>query len=61
VTHPKYYHEAVKDLSWRVTMEEEIQALEKNNTWVLQDLPSRKGPISRKWVYRVKDNSNGTI
>ena len=42
-------------------MAEEIQALEKNDTWVLQDLPPGKKPISCEWVYRVKYNSNERI
>ena len=42
-------------------MAKEIQALEKNDSWVLQDFPLGKKPISCKWVYRVKYNSDGTI
>ena len=42
-------------------MVEEIRALEKNKTRVLQDLPQGKKPISYKWVYRVKYNSDGTL
>lgn len=42
-------------------MQEEIQALEKNQTWILQDLPHGKRPISCKWVYHVKYNSDGSI
>ena len=61
VTKPRYYHEAVKDSRWRVVMEEEIRALEKNQTWILQDLPHGKKHISCKWVYRVKYNSDGSI
>ena len=60
-TKPKYYHEAVKDPRWRDTMAEEIQVLEKNSTWVLEDLPPEKKPISCKWVYRVTYNSDGSI
>ena len=48
VTEPKHYYEAVKDLRWRDAMKVKIQALEKNETWSLQDLPSNKKPISCK-------------
>jgi len=61
MTKPKYYHEAFKNLHWRAAMEEEIRVLEKNSTWVLQDLPSGTKPTSCKWVYRVKYNSDGAI
>ena len=42
-------------------MAEEIRALEKNQTWILQDLPHGKKLISCKWVYLVKYNSDGSI
>jgi len=61
VTKPRHYHEAVKDPQWREAMAAEIQALEKTDTWILQDLPPRKKPISYEWVYRVKYNSNGIV
>jgi len=61
VTEPRHYHKVVKDPRWREAMTEEIQALEKNETWVLQDLPPEKKPISFKWVYRVKYNPDDTI
>jgi len=42
-------------------MAKEIRALEENKTWVVEDLPSGKKPISCKWVYWVKYNSDGSI
>jgi len=42
-------------------MAEEIQALEPNQTWSLDELPPGKKPISCKWVYKVKYKSDGTI
>ena len=42
-------------------MAEEIEALEKNATWSLEDLPVGKKPISCKWVYRVKYNTDESI
>jgi len=42
-------------------MPEEIQALEENRTWTIEELPARKKLISCKWVYRVKYKSDGSI
>ena len=42
-------------------MNEEFQALMKNNTWTLVDLPVDRIPISSKWVFRVKYNLDDSI
>lgn len=39
----------------------ELEALARNNTWVLIDLPPTKRPIGCKWVYKVKLKSDGTL
>jgi len=61
IKEPKFYNEEARDPQWRAAMEEDIRAFEKNKRWVLQDLPKGKKPISCKWVYRVKYNSDGTL
>lgn len=42
-------------------MQQELQALEENCTWVLQPLPVGKKPLGCKWVYKIKYNSDDTI
>ncbi|GJU61204.1 retrovirus-related pol polyprotein from transposon TNT 1-94 [Tanacetum coccineum] len=42
-------------------MEDEIQVIEKNNTWELTDRPSNKDVIGVKWVYKVKFNADGSV
>src|SRR5436190_4783393 len=42
-------------------MKEEIKALEKNNTFTIVPQPSNQQVIDCKWVYRVKELSDGTI
>ncbi|GAA0164003.1 transmembrane signal receptor [Lithospermum erythrorhizon] len=37
------------------------KALEKNNTWILVNLPPGKKPVGCKWVFTVKYNENGKI
>ncbi|KAL0385516.1 UNVERIFIED_CONTAM: Retrovirus-related Pol polyprotein from transposon RE1 [Sesamum radiatum] len=42
-------------------MQQEIQVLEKNQTWDIVDLPIGKKAIGCKWVYKVKLNPDGSI
>jgi len=42
-------------------MENEIQALEDNQTSTIEDLLPGKKPINCKWVYKVKYHSDGSI
>jgi len=35
-------------------MNEELMAIEKNNTWQLTDLPKGHKAIDVKWVYKIK-------
>lgn len=38
VDHPINFEDAVKEEKWLATMDEEIEAIEKNDTWELVDL-----------------------
>ncbi|KAH9671963.1 protein kinase domain-containing protein [Citrus sinensis] len=60
-TEPSFFHEAVKLPECRKAMEDEITALEKNNTWTLTHLPDGKKAIGSRWVYKIKYQSDGTI
>lgn len=42
-------------------MQQEIAALEENNTWELVDLPPGKQAIGSKWVYKIKHKVNGEV
>lgn len=42
-------------------MKEELNMIEKNETWELVDRPAHKKTIGVKWVYRTKFNSDGSI
>ena len=42
-------------------MKEELDALHKNNTWDLVDLPPRKFVVGCKCVYKIKTCFDGTI
>ena len=42
-------------------MLEELNAIEKNNTWELVDLPNKKRAIGVKCVFKLKLNPNGIV
>lgn len=42
-------------------MRDEIEALEKNQTWDIIDVPQGKKPIGNNWVYKVKRKAIGTV
>jgi hypothetical protein len=58
---PLSYTSAAKSEVWRNAMQEEIQSIDKNNTWQLVSLPTDKKSIAVKWVYKVKHNADGSI
>ena len=45
VPEPTYYHEAVTDSRWRAAMDEEIRALEKNETWTWRNCHQERNPL----------------
>jgi transposase InsO family protein len=61
---PSTFHEAIKstDVSmWMTAMQEEIEALHKNNTWDLVPLPQGRKAIGNKWVYKIKRDGNNQV
>ncbi|KAL6129804.1 hypothetical protein ACLB2K_073153 [Fragaria x ananassa] len=42
-------------------MDDEIHAIEKNDTWELTSLPKGKTAIGVKWVYKTKYKPNGDV
>ena len=58
---PRSFKEAMKDEGWRKSMKHEIQALEKNGTWTMENLPPGKRALGCQWVYRIKYRSDGSV
>jgi hypothetical protein len=52
---PSTFHKVIKSTNvsmWMTSMQEEIEALHKNNTWDLVPLPQERNAIGNKWVYK---------
>ena len=58
---PTSYKASLKDPHWKVAMTDEYHALLKNNTWTLTSLPPHRKAIGNKWVFKVKQNPDGTL
>ncbi|RVW80357.1 putative mitochondrial protein [Vitis vinifera] len=61
VLEPAGFEEAIEDEKWQAAMQDELNMIEKNNTWELVDRPSHKKPIGVKGVYKTKLNLDGSI
>ena len=58
---PNNFEEASEDEYWVKVMNEELDHIEKNNTWELVPRPADKNVISSKWVFKNKMNEQGQI
>ncbi|CAN1152028.1 Retrovirus-related Pol polyprotein from transposon TNT 1-94, partial [Linum perenne] len=58
---PDNIHEALNNPKWREAVRDEIQALEKNNTWSLVMLPPGKKTVDCKWIFSIKYKADGSI
>ncbi|KAL0294477.1 UNVERIFIED_CONTAM: Retrovirus-related Pol polyprotein from transposon TNT 1-94 [Sesamum radiatum] len=52
--------EAMESPLWKTAMEE-INMIEKNDTWSLVDMPETHQVIGSKWVFKLKLNPDGSI
>lgn len=60
---PKTYKEAIKSpesVSWKEAMDEEINCLKENETFTLTELPEGRNAVGGRWVYTMKEDSNGS-
>ena len=53
--------DVVKNDVWIKAMDEEIDAMERNSTWDLVDLPDNKNCIGVKWIYKTKLNGDSDV
>jgi hypothetical protein len=55
------FEEANRDELWIKEMDEELDQIEKNDTWELVPRPRNKNVIGTKWVFRNKLNEDGQV
>lgn len=61
---PKSLQEALesdRSQQWKEAMDEELAALQKNQTWILTKPPEEETMLPNRWVFKVKLKDDGTI
>lgn len=58
---PSTVQEALQIEHCKAAMRDELLALERNSTWSLVPLPPKRKVIGCKWIFKVKENLDGTI
>ncbi|GKA21724.1 zinc finger, CCHC-type containing protein [Tanacetum coccineum] len=61
---PKTFDEAMKSQDvafWKEEINDEIDSIMDNNTWVLTDLPPGCRPLGCKWIFKRKLKVDGTV
>lgn len=58
---PWDFAEAKEMKVWLDACKDEIASIEKNQTWILFELPAGAKPIGLKWVFKIKRNPDGSI
>ncbi|KAK9679591.1 GAG-pre-integrase domain [Popillia japonica] len=61
---PQTYEEAMKSsdsISWHKAIDEELSALDRNDTWEMVPTPDDKNIIGCKWVFKVKKKPSGDV
>ena len=60
---PECYDEALQDENsskWELAMKDEMDSLLENQIWELTELPVGKKALHNKWVYRIKNEHDGS-
>ena len=58
---PRNIQEALDELIWKLAVFEEMNALKKNGTWEVVDLPREKKVVGCKWVFTIKSKTDGNV
>ncbi|XP_012845775.1 PREDICTED: uncharacterized protein LOC105965758 [Erythranthe guttata] len=60
-TEPKGFKFAAENPAWLAAMDEEVQALKNNCTWILVSRPTNTDIVGSKWVFRTKYFADGSL
>jgi hypothetical protein len=55
------FEDPAKNEKWKKAMDLEIDAILRNQTWKLIDLPREAKKIGVKWVFKTKLNEKGEV
>ena len=58
---PRSFAEAEEYAAWRAVMQLEMDAVERNRTWELADLPADHLAITLKWVFKLKKDEASAV
>jgi hypothetical protein len=58
---PNYFEEANMDEFWNKAMDEELDQIEKTDTWELVPRPKDNNVNNTKWVYKNKLHEDGQV
>ena len=59
---PQSYKEAMADSTkWQAAIKSELDSYIENGTWEAGELSPGRREISSKWVFKTKDNANGSL
>ncbi|GJY29201.1 putative RNA-directed DNA polymerase [Tanacetum coccineum] len=61
ISEPKSYTDAASDIRWIDAMNQEMEALNINDIWVIIDLLVGRKPRGSKWAFKVKNKSSGEV
>lgn len=58
---PISFDQAIKEARWKKAMMEELNSIEKNQTWQLVPLPPHMKLIGVKWIFKIKEKPNEKV
>ena len=61
IIEPHNFTEASKSVEWVKAMNEELDHIEKDETWELVPRPKDKNIVGTKWIFKKKFNQDGKV